>query len=73
MSRVVGPGARVYKPLVKLPDGSFVCRFFQTNACNKQMAGQCSRPSGMHKHVCAAIKKDGSICGARGHSKLDHK
>ena len=56
----------------RLPDGSIACRFFQLNACRFQASPSCSRPSGPHKHVCLALKKDGSFCGGR-HSRTDHK
>ena len=58
--------------VVKLPDGSIACRFYQNNSCNDQKAAHCARASGIHKHLCTFLKRDGTVCAAR-HSKMDHK
>ena len=71
-ARTVGSGAGAGKSSLRLPNGDTACRFFQGNACNFQLAAQCKRGLVHHKHVCIAVKKDGSVCGAR-HSKDDHK
>ena len=57
---------------LKMPNGNIACRFYQTNRCRDQKAAFCSRASGVHKHVCNVVKKDGSVCGAR-HPGMDHK
>ena len=58
--------------LVKLSNGTVLCRFYQQNGCKWQTADSCSRATGTWKHLCAAAKTDGSICAGK-HSKLDHK
>ena len=72
-----GGGARpagftLARGLVKLPGGAIACRFFQNNSCNDQKAAHCARASGIHKHLCTFLKRDGTMCAAR-HSKMDHK
>ena len=57
--------------LVKL-NGAVLCKFFQLNNCHQQSSDHCVRPTGTLKHLCAALKSDGSLCAGK-HSKLDHK
>jgi hypothetical protein len=64
-----GGGARpagftLARGLVKLPGGAIACRFFQNNSCNDQKAAHCARASGIHKHLCTFLKRDGTMCAA---------
>ena len=65
-------GPTLGRGLVKFPNGSIACRFFQTNSCTDQKAAHCVRASGIHKHLCTAMKQDGTMCMSR-HSRMDHK